>query len=72
MHNHGHIYRANIRDTAGRTEYSEWFNTEDALRNAMEGTTRDNTKTYTCEAKRVRCTEPDCDADETPCFVSAL
>lgn len=72
MHNHGHIYRASVKDTNGRVEYSEWFNTQEELRNAMERTHRDDTKIYDCEGKRVRCTNPDCDADETPFFVSSL
>jgi hypothetical protein len=66
MHDHGHVYRASITAANGQIEYSDWFNTEEALRHAMERATRDETKTYACEAKGIRCMDPACDADETP------
>ena len=36
-HKHGHVYRAKIASHDGRVEYSEWFNTEDDLRDSMRG-----------------------------------
>ena len=56
MHDHGHIYRAKIVSTDGRTEYSDWFNTEKELRDAMQRVNRVLGKRYCCEAKRVQCT----------------
>ena len=71
MHDHGHVYRASITAANGHVEYSDWFNTEEALRHAMKTATRDETKTYACEAKGIRCMDPTCDVDETP-FIIAM
>jgi hypothetical protein len=72
MHDHGHIYRAKIVSTDGRTEYSDWFNTEKELRDAMQKVNRALGKRYYCEAKCVQCTEPGCDVDPTPRVIAAL
>ena len=72
MHNHGHVYRAKIVSTDGRTEYGEWFNTEKELRDAMQKVTRALGKRYYCEAKRVRCTLPACDVDAAPRVIATL
>jgi len=71
MHQHGSVYRARIA-SAGNSEYSDWFNTEEALRDAMRGVKRDDTKTYICEMKRVRCNLLDCDAEETITTIGPL
>jgi hypothetical protein len=72
MHNHGRVYRAKIVSANGRTEYGEWFNTEKELRDAMQVVTRAIGKRYYCEAKRVNCTQPECDVDPNPRVITAL
>jgi len=72
MHNHGRLYRAKIASSDGRTEFSDWFNTEKELRLVMQTTTRQLGKRYYCEAKMVPCIQPDCDVDQTPRVISAL
>jgi hypothetical protein len=72
MHKHGHVYRAKIVSTDGRTEHSDWFNTEKELRDAMQATTRILGKRYYCEAKTVPCLQEGCDVDQTPRVISSL
>jgi hypothetical protein len=72
MHNHGYIYRAKIVGFDGQPEYSEWFNTEKALRDSMRGITRNIGKRYYCEAKMVPCTQAGCDVDQTPKVIASL
>jgi hypothetical protein len=72
MHNHGHVYRAKIVGSDGQAEYCEWFNTEEALRDAMRGVKRNIGKRYYCEAKMVPCTKAGCDVDQIPRVIAAL
>jgi len=71
-HKHGSVYRAKIASHDGRVEYSEWFNTEDDLRDSMRGTQRNIGKRYYCEVKMVPCLDPACDVDEKPRVISTL
>jgi hypothetical protein len=72
MHNHGKIYRAKIASPDGRIEFSDWFDTEKELRDAMQKKNREIGKRYYCEAKMVSCTQPGCDVDQTPRVISSL
>jgi len=56
----------------GRVEYSEWFNTEDDLRDSMRGTQRNIGKRDYCEVKMVPCLDPACDVDQKPRVISTL
>jgi hypothetical protein len=71
MHNHGYEYRAKIVD-GDQVQYSDWFDTEDALHAAMRHVTRDINKLCFCEARMVQCTEQGCDVDRTPRVISTL
>jgi hypothetical protein len=72
MHNHGYVYRAKIVGSDGQAEYSDWFNTEQALRDSMRGVTRNIGKKYYCEAKMLPCTQAECDADQKPRVIASL
>jgi hypothetical protein len=72
MHKHGNEYRAKIVAGNGKIEYSEWFNSVDALRKAMAMTSRDGNTQYHCESRPVRCAETACDVDQTPKIISRL
>lgn len=72
MHNHGYEYRAKMTDDSDQVEYSEWFNTRDALTDAMRRIVRDPKKQYSCETRMARCADEHCDADQTPRAMSTL
>jgi hypothetical protein len=72
MHNHGYEYRAKIVGSNGQPEYSDWFNTEQALRDSMRGVIRNIGKRYYCEARMVPCTQLNCDVDQRPRVIASL